>query len=179
MAWDYFHINSVTKGDDGHYLLSARHSSTIYKINGTDGTVIWRLGGNHSDFVLGTDVPFGFQHHARYMAQKLEEVVTRRSIYTLFHGANISGLTTNQRRQPWSAYSIPRIIPFYHFRKGHYKHFPTPMCWSAGALKVKSLSICPAASQFSMPSLMAAFYRIRSRTTALFDTIGRASLPRR
>ncbi|KAK0514453.1 hypothetical protein JMJ35_003070 [Cladonia borealis] len=35
MAWDYFHINSITKGDDGHYLLSARHTSTIYKINGT------------------------------------------------------------------------------------------------------------------------------------------------
>ena len=67
MAWDYFHINSVTKGDDGHYLLSARHSSTIYKINGTDGTVIWRLGGNLSDFKLGIDVTFGFQHHARYV----------------------------------------------------------------------------------------------------------------
>ncbi|MCJ1268423.1 hypothetical protein MMC22_008311 [Lobaria immixta] len=67
MAWDYFHINSITKGDDGHYLLSARHASTIYKINGTDGTVIWRLGGKRSDFVLGPNVTFGFQHHARYV----------------------------------------------------------------------------------------------------------------
>ena len=67
MAWDYFHINSITKGDDGHYLLSARHTSTIYKINGTDGTVIWRLGGKRSDFVLGPNVTFGFQHHARYV----------------------------------------------------------------------------------------------------------------
>jgi hypothetical protein len=67
MAWDYFHINSITKGDDGHYLLSARHASTIYKINGTDGTAIWRLGGKWSDFVLGPNVTFGFQHHARYM----------------------------------------------------------------------------------------------------------------
>ncbi|CRK25008.1 hypothetical protein BN1723_018185 [Verticillium longisporum] len=67
-AWDYFHINSITKGDDGHYLLSARHASTIYKINGTDGSIIWRLGGTKSDFVLGQDVPFGFQHHARYLA---------------------------------------------------------------------------------------------------------------
>lgn len=67
MAWDYFHINSITKGDDGHYLLSARHTSTIYKINGTDGTVVWRLGGKHSDFVLGPNVTFGFQHHARYL----------------------------------------------------------------------------------------------------------------
>ncbi|KJZ73696.1 hypothetical protein HIM_06814 [Hirsutella minnesotensis 3608] len=66
-AWDYFHINSVVKGDDGHYLLSARHASTIFKINGTDGSIIWRVGGNRSDFKLGKDVEFGFQHHARYL----------------------------------------------------------------------------------------------------------------
>lgn len=67
-AWDYFHINSIVKGDDGHYLLSARHASTIYKINGTDGSIIWRLGGKHSDFELGPNVTFGFQHHARSLA---------------------------------------------------------------------------------------------------------------
>ncbi|KAF4337733.1 hypothetical protein FBEOM_8401 [Fusarium beomiforme] len=66
-AWDYFHINSITKGDDGHYLLSARHASTVYKINGTDGSIIWRLGGHFSDFTLGPNVTFGFQHHARYL----------------------------------------------------------------------------------------------------------------
>jgi len=66
-AWDYFHINSITKGTDGHYLLSARHASTIYKINGTDGSIIWRLGGYYSSFKLGEGVEFGFQHHARYL----------------------------------------------------------------------------------------------------------------
>jgi hypothetical protein len=66
-AWDYFHINRITKGTDGHYLLSARHASTIYKINGTDGSIIWRLGGPYSSFKLGEDVEFGFQHHARYL----------------------------------------------------------------------------------------------------------------
>jgi hypothetical protein len=55
------------KGDDGHYLLSARHASTIYKLNGTDGSIIWRLDGEYSDFELGPDVAFGFQHHARYL----------------------------------------------------------------------------------------------------------------
>ncbi|KAM3504739.1 hypothetical protein MY11210_008241 [Beauveria gryllotalpidicola] len=67
-AWDYFHINSVTKGPDGHYLLSARHTSTIYKINSSDGSIIWRFGGEYSDFELGPNVTFGFQHHARYLA---------------------------------------------------------------------------------------------------------------
>ncbi|KAF2450789.1 hypothetical protein P171DRAFT_427098 [Karstenula rhodostoma CBS 690.94] len=68
-AWDYLHINSITKGKDGHYLLSARHTSTIYKINGTDGSIIWRLGGAASDFELGSGVEFGFQHHARYVTE--------------------------------------------------------------------------------------------------------------
>ncbi|CAI6079220.1 unnamed protein product [Clonostachys chloroleuca] len=75
-AWDYFHINSITKGSDGHYLLSARHASTLYKINGTDGSVIWRLGGQNSDFTLGPNVTFGFQHHARYLSGHHDAVET-------------------------------------------------------------------------------------------------------
>jgi hypothetical protein len=75
-AWDYFHINSITKGHDGHYLLSARHASTILKVNGTDCSVIWRLGGHYSDFELGEDVPFGFQHHARYRSESDANAVT-------------------------------------------------------------------------------------------------------
>ncbi|OJZ80576.1 hypothetical protein ASPFODRAFT_85886 [Aspergillus luchuensis CBS 106.47] len=83
-AWDYFHINSVTKGIDGHYLVSARHASTIYKINSTDGSVIWRLGGSRSDFALGPNVEFRFQHHARYLDQIDKNGVTR---ITLFDNA--------------------------------------------------------------------------------------------
>ena len=77
MAWDYFHIIPITKVDDRHYLLSTRHASIIYKINGTDVTVIWRLGGERSDFVLGPNTTFGSQHHARYMevgTGSLEEI---------------------------------------------------------------------------------------------------------
>ncbi|GKZ31964.1 hypothetical protein AbraIFM66950_000963 [Aspergillus brasiliensis] len=83
-AWDYFHINSVTKGIDGHYLLSARHASTIYKINSTDGSIIWRLGGSRSDFTLGPEVEFGFQHHARYLKEVDDDGAT---ILTLFDNA--------------------------------------------------------------------------------------------
>lgn len=83
-AWDYFHINSVTKGIDGHYLVSARHASTVYKINSTDGSVIWRLGGSRSDFTLGPEVEFGFQHHARLLNQVDNSSVTT---ITLFDNA--------------------------------------------------------------------------------------------
>jgi Arylsulfotransferase (ASST) len=68
-AWDYFHINSVDKDSEGSYLISARDANAIYKINGTTGNLIWRLGGKHSDFTLGEQVEFSFQHHARYLSR--------------------------------------------------------------------------------------------------------------
>ncbi|KAK6065823.1 secreted protein [Seiridium cupressi] len=73
-AWDYLHVNSITKGEDGHYLISARSASTLYKLNSTDGSVIWRLGGKSSDFALGPGVEFAFQHHARYFFGVLDTI---------------------------------------------------------------------------------------------------------
>ncbi|RDW59237.1 hypothetical protein BP5796_12161 [Coleophoma crateriformis] len=75
-AWDYFHINSVDKNAEGDYLVSARHTSTIYKINGTSGQVIWRLGGKSSDFVLLKDLKFGYQHDARFRHQSTDGEIT-------------------------------------------------------------------------------------------------------
>jgi hypothetical protein len=68
-AWDYFHINSVDKDEEGSYLISARDANAIYKINGTTGALIWRLGGKYSNFTLGENVEFSFQHHARYISK--------------------------------------------------------------------------------------------------------------
>lgn len=65
-AWDYFHINSIDKDINGDYMVSGRHLSTIYKISGVDGHVIWRLGGHASDFVLDEGVAFHWQHDARF-----------------------------------------------------------------------------------------------------------------
>lgn len=65
--WDYFHINSVDKNDDGDYLISARHVSTLYKINGIDGSIIWRCGGKLSDFELLNGLNWSYQHDARWM----------------------------------------------------------------------------------------------------------------
>lgn len=69
--WDYFHVNSIHKASDGSgdYLISARHTSAIYKISGRDGSVKWRLGGSHSDFTLKSGKEdfgrwFHFQHDA-------------------------------------------------------------------------------------------------------------------
>ncbi|CAK7220419.1 hypothetical protein SCUCBS95973_004147 [Sporothrix curviconia] len=69
-AWDYFHLNSADKDDEGNYLISARNTASVYKINGTNGQVIWQLGGlrGGSDFEFEdpeNDL-FGYQHHARF-----------------------------------------------------------------------------------------------------------------
>ncbi|KAF7321201.1 hypothetical protein HMN09_00208700 [Mycena chlorophos] len=68
-AFDAVHINSIDKDTDGHYLISARHTWTLYKLNGTDGDgdVIWRLGGKNSSFANTTaDAAFFWQHDARW-----------------------------------------------------------------------------------------------------------------
>ncbi|HVS84875.1 MAG TPA: arylsulfotransferase family protein [Gaiellaceae bacterium] len=63
--WDYLHINSISVMDDGHLLVSARHTSTVYKIDRSTGEIVWRLGGKKSDFAMGPGTTFGFQHDAR------------------------------------------------------------------------------------------------------------------
>jgi hypothetical protein len=65
-AWDYFHINSVDKNADGDYIISARDACSVHKINGTDGSIVWRLDGKNSSFALDDSVTFCFQHHARF-----------------------------------------------------------------------------------------------------------------
>lgn len=74
-AWDYFHINSVDKDTSGNYLISARDACSVHKINGTDGSIIWRLAGTNSSFDLGDGVDFCFQHHARWLSQEGDEEV--------------------------------------------------------------------------------------------------------
>jgi hypothetical protein len=60
--FDYFHINAVSLDHDGNLIVNARNTWATYKIDRDDGRVIWRLGGKKSDFALGPDVAFAWQH---------------------------------------------------------------------------------------------------------------------
>lgn len=80
-AWDYFHINSVDKDAEGNYLISARDACAIHKINGTDGSIIWRLHGNRSDFKMANGTEFCFQHHARWLTQDSGDGIEVISLY--------------------------------------------------------------------------------------------------
>ncbi|RAL13539.1 arylsulfotransferase family protein [Aspergillus homomorphus CBS 101889] len=73
-AWDYFHINSIDKNGEGDYLVSARHTSGIYKISGADGSVMWRLGGTNSTIQLA-NYNFSSQHDARFREENATTTV--------------------------------------------------------------------------------------------------------
>jgi arylsulfotransferase ASST len=62
---DYFHLNSIDVDTDGHLLVSARHTSAVYKVHRRTGAVIWRLGGTKSDFSFAAGASFAYQHDAR------------------------------------------------------------------------------------------------------------------
>jgi Arylsulfotransferase (ASST) len=63
--WDYFHINSAEVDNDGNILISARHTSAIYKLSRRTHRIMWRLGGKKSNFTFGPGAHFAWQHDAR------------------------------------------------------------------------------------------------------------------
>ncbi|KAK5137104.1 hypothetical protein LTR08_001113 [Meristemomyces frigidus] len=69
-AYDYFHINSIDKSTKtGNYLVSSRHTSTIYYINATDQSIVWQLSfQGQSDFTC-VNFNFSFQHDARIRSE--------------------------------------------------------------------------------------------------------------
>lgn len=75
-GWDFFHINSVQKAEDGNYLISGRNTHALYMVSGKTGNVLWTLGGKANQFEE-QDYPAGkhfsnsmlsmaWQHHAKF-----------------------------------------------------------------------------------------------------------------
>ncbi|GME51770.1 Arylsulfotransferase [Neofusicoccum parvum] len=64
--WDYFHINSIDKDENGDYLISSRHMSSLFKLSGEDGHVIWQLAGD-TPLPYQKDFNFSSQHDARWL----------------------------------------------------------------------------------------------------------------
>ncbi|KAF7542387.1 hypothetical protein G7Z17_g11614 [Cylindrodendrum hubeiense] len=104
-AWDYFHLNSADKDSDGNYIISARHAAAIYKINGTDGEVIWTLGGLDSSFEVEAEAHFAFQHDVRLLHRSADHSI---EILSLFDNA---AATPEMKINPFSR---ARIIQLNH-----------------------------------------------------------------
>lgn len=96
-GWDFFHINSVQKSKDGHFLVSARNTHAVYLVSGSTGEVLWVLGGKanefeEEDFPKGKDLSnpllsMAWQHHAQFYPGRDEQELT------LFdnHGSDVNG----------------------------------------------------------------------------------------
>ncbi|HEX5699371.1 MAG TPA: arylsulfotransferase family protein [Rubrobacter sp.] len=63
--FDYFHINSVDPMPGGYLIISARRTCAVYKVSRRTGEVVWRLGGENSDFEMGYGTRTDWQHDAR------------------------------------------------------------------------------------------------------------------
>lgn len=99
--WDYFHINSIDKNVEGDYLISARHTSGIYKLSGVDGHIIWELGGSNPTFNQ-TNFRFSSQHHARFVSENKTH-----TLLTMFDNASNSYKITH-------AHSLGYLICINH-----------------------------------------------------------------
>jgi len=67
-AFEYFHINSISKDDVGNYYISSRYMQTITCIS-PSGTILWKLGGRNNSFTdlsSGAATNFSWQHHMRW-----------------------------------------------------------------------------------------------------------------
>src|SRR5206468_11865885 len=66
MLLDYMHLNSIcVDSQDNNLIVSFRNMNEIVKLDRQTGEIIWRLGGNHSDFPLSPDQVFLRQHFPR------------------------------------------------------------------------------------------------------------------
>jgi hypothetical protein len=62
---DYFHINSIEVEPDNNFLIDAKGTYAVYKIERASGEVLWRLGGKKCDFEMGPGTRTVSQHDAR------------------------------------------------------------------------------------------------------------------
>lgn len=65
LPWDYVHLNSIQELPDGNLLISARNTWSVYEIDGRTGKLVWTLNGKRSNFAVGQQAKFEWQHDAR------------------------------------------------------------------------------------------------------------------
>lgn len=69
LGYDFYHLNSIDKDEQGRYLVSGRHTHTVTCVDGNTGQILWTLGGKHNDFHDQSDgaaTDFSWQHDARW-----------------------------------------------------------------------------------------------------------------
>jgi Arylsulfotransferase (ASST) len=67
--FDYFHINAINLDADESLLVSARNTWTVYELDPHTLQVLWRLGGKHPSFKMGSGTNTAWQHDSREIAE--------------------------------------------------------------------------------------------------------------
>lgn len=98
--WDWFHINSVQRVGE-NYLISSRHLWAVFLISGKDGSVIWKLDGEHGGSFGSIPSRFRWQHHAR--AQNVTEHGMTISVFN----NHVSGRPTPETQTQGLALWVP------------------------------------------------------------------------
>ena len=73
--YDTYHINSIEPDGDG-YVMSFRHLDAVYRVNKSDGSIDWKLGGvaqPASLNVVGDSFPAGDQFRGQHDARILSD----------------------------------------------------------------------------------------------------------
>lgn len=78
-----FKLNALEKDSKGNYIISLRGPSTIYNVS-SSGDINWRLGGKNSNFTMGNNATFWYQHDARLRG-------TDESRMSIFDNAGVEG----------------------------------------------------------------------------------------
>lgn len=91
-AFDYFHINAIDKSPSGNYLVSARHVSTLYYVNGTDRDIIWKLSYQGNSDYECSNFNFSFQHDSRLISEN-----DTTTVLSIFDNASNGVLSTSEQ----------------------------------------------------------------------------------
>ena len=121
--FDYCHGNAIEEDDDGHLLFSMRHTNSIIKVHRTTGDIIWRLGGQLSDFSFINNETFSGQHDIRRLPN---------GRYSLFNNDNMGVAPLHSKGEEyildtvnWTAekvYEFHTMDNHYHGSRGSYRH---------------------------------------------------------
>ncbi|MCX6140944.1 MAG: aryl-sulfate sulfotransferase [Candidatus Kapabacteria bacterium] len=129
---DYIHVNSIVKDKDGNYLLSCRHLDEVIKINGRNGSVIWRLGGSkskHNQFTFENDTTDGFvgfshQHSA---------IISKTGTLLMFDNGNLKPGTPRSRAVEYSIDEVRKTV------RRVWEFSPTPDVYASSMGSVQEL----------------------------------------
>lgn len=114
-GFDFFHLSSVEKTDDGNYLVSAGHMSALAMIHGQDGHVMWTLGGKGNQFKDhsgGNATNFAWQHGAQLVGND-EVILFDNHVQTTDHCENCASRGLRLRLDH-DKETVELVKEFYH-----------------------------------------------------------------